>query len=157
MLNEKIPNYLSLVVDSIDYEPERQLALLEKIEEDVNNLSSYNFKDYYEKYIFAIKEIQLDDLNIQLPIEKEKRKRSSKEKESSNCINDEEEKTPKLKKKQKIAKKDEEKKEILAKIELEPTQNSINIDIKCKLFYSLIFIILDKKICNSSFKFRRRC
>ena len=113
VLSEKIPNYMSTVLDAIDLEPEKQLDLLDRTEQMIEGLNGNNFLQFYENYQAGIKDLKSSDLTIfSQKFGSEKRKRNSN---TSNLIKnlkneeDDEPKTPKLAKKKKVTKNKESK------------------------------------------------
>lgn len=106
VLSEKIPNYMTTVLDAIDSDPEKQLDLLDKTEQMIEGLTGNNFLQFYEKYQAGIKDLKSSDLSIfGQKFGSEKRKRNSN---TTNLIKslkneeDDEPKSPKLAKKKKV-------------------------------------------------------
>jgi hypothetical protein len=131
MLSEKLPNYLSTVLDLIDAEPEKQLDMLENIEEVLEGLTFSNFKQYYERYQAELKDFKSNDLTIftqKYGTEKRKRPTITPLINKNIKENDEtDQKSPKLTKKKKNVKNNLVKVEVKSEQgEEEKEENGIN-------------------------------
>ena len=131
MLSEKLPNYLSTVLDLIDAEPEKQLDMLENIEEVLEGLTFSNFKQYYERYQAELKDFKSNDLTIftqKYGTEKRKRPTITPLINKNIKENDEtDQKSPKLTKKKKNVKNNLVKVEVKSEQgEEEKVENGIN-------------------------------